>query len=272
MDFETQLHYMASGMEYPPTPDIAGTVAARIRLSSRPRFFSRPFRFAQDRRLAWSLTIMLVLLSSLMFIPPVRAAIIEFIQIGIVRIFPREVEPTTQAPGTALPVPIQSSTTTPDEPVDTLIPMLNDLAGETDLENAQEIASYPILLPTYPRELGLPSRVYIQDAEGTMTILVWMDSRQPEHVTLSLHFIPTGSWAINKMGPVVIQETDVNGSKAIWAEGPYPLMLRNGDIQITRMIDGHVLIWVDGAVTYRLETDLTLEEATRIAESLEPLP
>lgn len=263
MDFETQLHSITSEMEYPPTPDIVKTVAARIRLSSRPRFFSK--------RLAWSLTIMLVLLSSLMLIPPARAAIIEFIQIGIVRIFPRDVEPTSQATSTVLPDSIKPSTATPDESVQSLILMLNDLAGETELANAQEITSYPILLPAYPPELGLPNHVYVQDAEGAMTILVWVDAQQPERITMSLHFIPTGSWAINKMGPRVIQETRVNGEDAIWAEGPYPLFMQNGELTITRLIDGHVLIWADGDVTYRLETDQDLEHAIKIAESLKPI-
>jgi hypothetical protein len=31
------------------------------------------------------------------------------------------------------------------------------------------------------------------------------------------------------------------------------------------------LIWTQGEITYRLETDLTLEEATKIAESLQPI-
>ena len=73
------------------------------------------------------------------------------------------------------------------------------------------------------------------------------------------------------MEPVVIEETQVNGQRAIWAVGPYPLFLRNGDIQFTRLIEGHVLIWSDGDVTYRLETDMDLEEALKIAESLEPI-
>ena len=105
-----------------------------------------------------------------------------------------------------------------------------------------------------------------------MTVLVWIDPQQPDNVLMSLHFIPTGHWAINKMGPTVIQETQVNDLSGIWAVGPYPLILSNGDIQVTRMIDGHVLIWADGEITYRLETDLSLEEAVKIAESLEPIP
>ncbi len=106
-----------------------------------------------------------------------------------------------------------------------------------------------------------------------MTILVWMNPQQPQSVELSLHFIPNGSWAITKMGPRVLQETLVNGYKAVWAEGPYPLVVSNGnDIDFTRLIDGNVLIWTNGKVTYRLETDLNMEEAIEVAESLEPIP
>jgi hypothetical protein len=42
-------------------------------------------------------------------------------------------------------------------------------------------------------------------------------------------------------------------------------------MDFVRLIDGHVLIWTDGVTTYRLETALDLEEAVRVAESLESL-
>ncbi|HEX9332839.1 MAG TPA: DUF4367 domain-containing protein, partial [Anaerolineales bacterium] len=117
-----------------------------------------------------------------------------------------------------------------------------------------------------------PDRVYVQDLQdGKMTVLVWFDSEDPDKVSLSLHFIPSGSWAINKMQPKVIRETRVKNQRAIWAEGPYPLILKNRDIEFTRLIEGHVLIWSDGDITYRLETNLSMEEAIKIAESLAPV-
>ncbi len=64
----------------------------------------------------------------------------------------------------------------------------------------------------------------------------------------------------------------MNGHRAVWAIGPYPLVLRNKDIQLTRLVDGHVLIWAEGDITYRLETNLSLEEAIRVAESLQAPP
>ncbi len=255
-EFEKELLDRAKKMEYPLTPDIAGVVITRLRPDNRPRLFARP--------LAWSLTILLILLFSLLFIPPARAAILEFIQIGIVRIFP--------APATSTPESFAPVTATPFPQPSGLLTLLDQIAGETDLANAQQIADYLILLPSYPADLSQPDHVYVQDADGVMTILVWVDAQQPEQVTMSLHLIPQGSWVIEKGQPAIIKETSVNGQRAIWAVGPYPLKLTNGNMDFVRLIDGHVLIWEDGTITYRLETDMTLEEAVKIAQSLQPIP
>jgi len=217
--------------------------------------------------LAWSLTIILILFSSLMLIPPARAAIIEFIQIGVVRIFRAEPTPPNQE----IPSVMSPVTATPGPTSQPLIPILESLAGEMTLEEAQKAVDYPILLPSYPPDLGQPDRVFVQDVGGNMVVLVWIDPQQPERVLMSLHFIPNGSWAIDKMKPKLIQETTVNGQRAIWTVGPYPIRFSNGDIDFIRLIDGHVLIWADGNVTYRLETNLPLEEALKIAESLQPI-
>jgi hypothetical protein len=146
------------------------------------------------------------------------------------------------------------------------------MAGETTLSKAQQSVGYPILLPTYPEGIGEPDRVFVQEADGPMTILVWIDSQHPDQVKMSLHFIPEGSWVVNKFAPQAIDETTVNGRPAAWAVGPYPIMLQNGDMKISRLVNGHVLIWEDNGITYRLETDLSMEEAVRTAESLKPIP
>jgi hypothetical protein len=211
-----------------------------------------------------------MIFSSLMLIPPVRAAVIEFIQIGVVRIFQGEPTPVTpphqQIPSTMVPV-----TATPGATSQPLIPLLERIAGETTLEEAQKTVYYPIELPSYPSDLGSPDRVFVQDADGDMTVLVWIEAQQPDEIRMSLHIIPPSSWAVEKMDPALVQETTVNGQRAIWAVGPYPLRFSSGNLDFVRMIDGHVLIWTDGEITYRLETKLSLEEAIRVAESLEPI-
>lgn len=255
-EFEKQLFDISKGMDYPPTPDIAGFVSARLRPARSPRLISKTW--------AWSLTIVLILLLSLLLIPPARAAILEFIQIGIVRIFPQPTEPTVEPITTATPQPPILQTPTPNA----TILFLETIAGKTTLADAQAKVNYPILLPVYPADLGEPDYVYIQDADGDMTILVWLDPQNPQTVLMSLHFIPDGSWAITKVSPTVIEEATVNGVRAIWAVGQYPLKFSNGDLEFTRIVNGNVLIWADDTITYRLETDLSLEEAIQIAESL----
>ena len=252
-EFEKQLIEIAKGMDYPSTPDIAGFVSARLRPAKSPRLISKTW--------AWSLTIALILLLSLLLIPPARAAILEFIQIGIVRIFPQPIEPTAE--------PIQTIVPSTATPISSL-PFLETIAGKTTLEDAQGQVPYPILLPTYPADIGEPDYVYIQNADGNMTILVWLDPQSPETVLMSLHFIPDGSWAITKVSPTLIEETTVDGVRAIWAVGPYPLRFTNGDLDFTRIVDGNVLIWADDILTYRLETNMSLEEALKVAESLVP--
>ncbi|HET6822192.1 MAG TPA: hypothetical protein VFH34_06065 [Anaerolineales bacterium] len=260
--FEKQLVSIAKGMEYPRTPNIAGTVMKRLHPSAPLRFVSRRF--------AWSLTVILILFTSLMLIPPARAAILEFIQIGIVRIFraePTPVAPPQQEfPSTMVPV-----TATPAMTSQPLIPILERLAGASSQEGAQQLVDYTILIPSYPPDLGDPDRIFVQDADGNMTILIWVDPEDPSQVLMSLHLIPPGSWAVDKMEPARIQETTVNGRRAIWAVGPYPVRFSNGNLDFVRLVDGHVLIWTDQEITYRLETELSLEEAVRVAESLEPI-
>jgi hypothetical protein len=266
MDFENQLLSIAKKMDYPRTPDIAGRVMSRIQPATKSRFISKGW--------AWSLTLILVLFFSLMLIPPARAAILEFIQIGIVRIFPRPTETPIESPQTATPESFAPVTATPDLESSTLLADLSRFAGETTLSQAQNLLAsyYPILLPTYPPDLGEPDYVFVQDASGSLTVLVWLDPNDPEKILMSLHFIPEGSWAIKKVEPTVIEETTVNGQRAMWTVGPYPLVLSSGGIEYTRLIEGGVLIWTEGNITYRLETALPLEEAIKIAESLQPVP
>ncbi len=123
LEFENRLKTIAGGMEYPHTPDITGRVMTRLRSSPRPRF--------GPKRLAWSLTIILVLLLSLLLIPPVRAAVIEFIQIGIVHIFPRFPEPPPGIVAPTAPGVTPPSTATPGASLPSWIPLLDNIAGET---------------------------------------------------------------------------------------------------------------------------------------------
>ena len=258
-DFEEFLSLLTKDMDYPPTPDISGAVLRRLRPAPHARFM--------PRRLAWALAGILVLLSGLLLVPPARAALLEFIQVGVVRIFGRETTPVPTTPAEERRVTMVPLTATSAAPSG-----LENWAGETSLEEAQARAGFPILLPSYPADLGLPQHVYMQDMNGTMIIFVWLDTLQTDKVRMSLHAVAAGSWVIEKVDVQIIEETSVNGKRALWVVGPYIVRMRNGDLEIQRLIEGHVLVWTAGDITYRLETDLTLGEAIKIAESLQPVP
>jgi hypothetical protein len=253
---EENLRLAGRNLPYPPTPRLAASVMARLSRPARPRILSG--------RWAWVLITVLILISTLVLVPPARAAILDFIQIGVVRIFRLQPAPNTNGtPGPGMPL-----TATP---AGTFLPSSLDFAGETTLAEAKARLNFPILLPAYPPDLGPPDHVYLQNTGSPMLILVWLDHAATGQVRLALQAIAPGGWSIDKSKPRVVEETDVNGQRAVWTEGPYMVQIRNGNYQMTRLIEGHVLIWTQDTTTYRLETDLPLEEAIRIAESLEPM-
>ena len=65
----------------------------------------------------------------------------------------------------------------------------------------------------------------------------------------------------------------VDGNDALWFEEPHEVVLLDPDgsrrSQSARLA-GQALVWVDDAVTLRLEGDLRLERAVEIAESAVP--
>ena len=287
-DLESRLTAAGRALPYPSTPDIARAVTHRLEaLPAR-----RPAK-ASVRRMAWVLVIVITLLSGLLAVPPVRAQILEFLQIGVIRIFLTEPTPTLTipaistpgsevipSPGISMISPTPANTTTTEiipsptpRPSPTPIASLLDLTGETSLAKAQRVANFPIRLPAYPPDLGQPDHVFLQDMQGQVLVLVWLDPADPLRIRLSLHqYVGKNNITGIKYSPPVVQETSVNGQPAVWAEGPYLLKLTNGAYQLVRLIEGHVLIWAQADITYRLETDLPLAEAVRIAESLQPPP
>lgn len=247
---EARLSEAGRAFIYPTIPDIAGSVAGR--LTRRGGRGSRLLR----RGLVAALVLLLIGLCLMLAVPEVRAAILNLLRIGNVIIFP--VAPTatpTQQVATAAPTP-------------TLLPSLRNLAGEMPLNNARQYVPFPIRLPP---DFGPPDKVYYQYYGGPMLILVWLDPAKADGIALSLHLLGSGAFAF-KVEPTIIQETTVRGQPALWTVGPYLVILQRGNRagpEMHRLVRGNVLVWTEGEVTYRLESDLPLAEAVRIAESLE---
>ena len=65
-----------------------------------------------------------------------------------------------------------------------------------------------------------------------------------------------------------IAEVRVNGRPSFWIDDPHELHVIARDGTETFRVDGNVLIWSRGDVTYRLETSLGLPQAIALAESV----
>lgn len=231
-NLEARLNAAAHHLIYPPTPPLRRWTSLR------------PAHRSLTARVAAGIAVLLVL--SLAVVPPVRAAVLEFIQVGVVRIFA----------GEAAPPPI-AITATP-------LPSLRLVLGRTSLDEAIATAGIPFRLPAL---LGPPDEVYLQDAGGPILFLVWAADGAAE-ASLTVLGPGVNAW---KPAPGPVAETRVDGKLAIWVEGPHPLFLQTeNDWHVDPLLfqAGSVLIWEQDALTYRLEGEFSLEEAVRIAESL----
>lgn len=270
---EKRLSEFAGAFEYPQTPDVAGALEWEALRRRR-----KPGAWFSGQRLAWGIALLLVFLAGLMAVPPVRAQILEFLQIGAIRILLSQPSPTpspsiiaSPASGALLPTQLEGSQA--DRPTGTPVPTSTprpfpfQLSRPTTLSEARAAAGYRARLPAYPDDLGTPDLVFAEDFGGPAIILVWLETDDPEKTRLSLMQLG-GDALIEKFSPQVISETQVNNQPALWTEGSHSLRYRSAAQLVEMVVEGNVLIWQEGEITYRLEGDLTMEEAVRVAESL----
>jgi hypothetical protein len=284
--WEEEMQEAMKAFPYPPTPDLAGQVRQRLTVENQPKLRS-------NRRMSWAMAavLTLIILGSLFAVPQVRAAVVEVLRIGAVRIFLIEPTstPTTTATTTSTPEPTVTSnqnaalpSTVTTEPTATRTPRsfptprpsptplysILDLTGETTLAEAKAKVDFTVRLPTYPADLGEPDRVFLQNMNGAVLVLVWLAPDQPDQVWLSLDQLESNVMAM-KMAPEIVETITINGQPAYWVEGAHLLVLRNGNYDLVRAVGSNVLIWEEDGITYRLETNLSKVEGARIAESLE---
>lgn len=239
-DWETRVQNVAKTFPYPPTPDIA----ARLRQRQRRRLGG--LRVAQV-----AVALLIVLAALLLAVPDIRAGVIAFFRIGAV-----EVQVTTATPLAQF------------RPENNLPPSVLSFPGATTLEDARQHFPYPLTLPT---ALGVPDRVYLIQAVQPIVVLAWL---QPSGgVDVSLHLLPPGVYAL-KMYEGELEETQLDGVRALWLPNPHIYMLQtNRDHFERRDVLAHALVWeADNGITYRLETDRPLDDALRIAESIPTAP
>ena len=159
-------------------------------------------------------------------------------------------------------------TPTPPQPTATPKPLADqlDLYGKTTLTAARASG----IRIKVPLALGPPDAVYLQEMGGSTAILIWFDGvkpgEKPKKVRISLQVF-TNDVAALKSPPTVLRTTTVKGKTAAWVQGEHVLQVRSGDYVAKQLVSANALVWTEDTCTYRLETDLTMSEAVKIAET-----
>lgn len=248
---ESMLEQAPGSFPYPPTPDLAPAVMRRMQARV-------------PRRLALAAVALLVVLAGLLAVPEVRAAVLEVLRIGAVRIFLGEPTAPARSP---LVVTATPQTQTPAVVLPTATPWTVGLGAETTLAEAAAQAGFAVRLPAYPADAGPPDQVFVSSADGPVAILVWLEPTDASRLRFALFEIGPGAF-FGKGEPQSFEETQVNDARALWITGAHEIydLTRTGGA--SRLVEANVLIWEERGITYRLETWLDMNEALCIAESL----
>jgi hypothetical protein len=241
--FEQAVGSIAAELPYPPTPDVAGAVRARLQVA-----LPRPWRLRR-----WAVAALIALLLALLVaiaVPPVRAALLRVLRIGAMQI--NLVDDPQQA---SLP-----DAAAPRQPMSIL-----DLGEEMNLAEAAAVVT--LADPPFPPTLGEPDAIYGQNLLYREPVISFLWRARGERPQILLTHIGLPQFALKWAAGEQVTETDVRGRPAIWIAGPHRLDLASGAADHVTAIPTNVLIWDDGRITYRLEADLKLEEALQIAES-----
>jgi hypothetical protein len=238
-DLGAELRALAAWMDVPEPADQRTAVRNRLR---RPRPGRRRVR-------RWIISAVAAIAGTVVVVAPARAAVVDAAGY-LLRVAGIEVR---REPGTG-GLPARPSP----------LPSLRSAA----LDEARRTALFPVRAPA---TLGTPEQVLLADPD---------DTGAPRVVTLTYRggavrfdqFDGAAAPLFFKTAPDA-QWVEIGADLAIWLPGPHPVTYvgRDGaEHTETARLAGPTLIWVAGAVTYRLEGLSTLADARAAAVSLQP--
>jgi hypothetical protein len=262
-ELERALHEIAPQVAFPPTPDLAGTIRARIAAESVP---SRPgWRWPAllwPRRLAVAfLILLLVAAAALALSPGLRTSVANRLGVHGIEIIFVEETPTPAA-----------------TPVGTTLV----LGEKVTLAEAQARAGYPIRIPAV---LGPPDEVYLRQlSAGPMVTLLYRsrpglpEASETGVGALLMQFPATGEveQIVKRvmMGSGSMIAARIDSVTGFWVTGSTELIIAQdpsaGFPESAGRPSANVLIWEQDGMDYRLELDTHMSDAISIAESLHP--
>jgi hypothetical protein len=231
-DIEAALRSLGARLDVPDPPDVTDAVLSRLD--------ERPARWPVRRLVAAAVAALVALATAMVVSPTVRAAVYDFLRIGGVEIHEND------------PAPV-----TPSQTVDPPLPGERDVS----LAQAREAADFPLKLPA---DLGKPTTVRLIDGARVVSMAfgaVRIDQFDGGLAPMFTKFASAQD----------VHHVTVSGGPAIWVDRPHPVLYTDRDGQLREegaRLAGSTLIWEKKGITYRVEGDLTEQQAIVIAESL----
>jgi len=248
-ELEQRLAALREDLAWPPTPDLASAVAARVAAEPPPRRLRlqwvsglRPAAAAALAAVVLALAIAATLVAS----PGVRARVADWLGIGAVRIERVERLPDV-GPARDL-----------------------GLGRRTTAAAARRLTGLPV--PAIPA-LGAPDAVYADRpaaarSSGSVSVVYLARRGLPaatRGIGALLTVLPDGDPAVVKKlagAGTSVEIVDVDGALGAFVSGdPHVVAPPN-------RLAGNTLVWVRGARTYRLETALGRDAALRVARGV----
>jgi hypothetical protein len=262
-ELERRLTQLGRELDWPPTPDLAGAVSARLREAPEPAPERDTRGGARRRRplpigrpLAIALAALLVLAGGVFAaVPSVRDSVLEFFGLQGATVERRE-----QLPPAPEPRPLA-------------------LGERTTLAAARESLGFE---PLVPRAARRPDRVYVdRGVPGGLISLAYRPREGlPEAKSTGLGLLVDefrGDLAPEYAGKIAGQATrierlSVDGERALWLEGaPHYFFYRSPEQPITEnqlRVAQNVLLLERGKLLVRLEGAFGRERAVALARSL----
>lgn len=238
-DIEAALRELGGRLDVSPPP--AGLATAVLDRLDEPR----PAPRVLPKLVAAAVALLVALGVAMAVSPTVRAAVLDFFRIGGVEVHhgPPPVPPSTSA----VVLPGERAAT---------------------LEEARAAVRFDIEVPA---RLGEPEAVRVVENQPP-------DGSPPRVVSLHWPGVRVDEFD-GRISPIFakflgaddVVRTSVDGATAAWVPRPHPVLYvdRAGTVhEESARLAAKTLIWESGGVTYRVEGELTREEAVAIAESM----
>jgi len=248
-ELERELRDLGRALDLPAPPD---DLAARVRqaIAAEPAPAAAP-RFRPRRALVVALAVLALAALGALAVPQARTAILEWL--GLRGASVERVE------------------TQPDAPA---VPDDLGLGDLVTLAEARDLAPFTLVEPGPPAP-GPPDEIRFDPvtADGQVAFL-WLDTAAEPELLLTEFRAPLGFEFVEKLaGPgTEVAAVEVNGAPGIWLEGEphgfYYLDAAGQPRDETLRLARNTLLWERGPLTFRLEGDLTREEALAVARAL----